>query len=120
MALLKLFAWNMYIARRNDVRLIGKINLALSVLAASLFVCNQLCDSDVLLGSRVRKSRLYGKRLKDVLVGQPVVPDRINIYRAPHSFFLLVYEADNIFWRRYPFVVVAYINEHVRVVEVRK
>ncbi len=101
------------------MRLIVKTNLILLVLAVFLFACDQLFDGYSLMGTRVREKDLKGKCLKDVLIGQPVIPDRI-IFDTMTGHFLLTYEADCVLGHRYPYVFLCCGGERVVGACVRK
>ena len=93
-------------------------NLVLLALAAILFVCDQMCDRHTLMGAHVCERDFDGRRLKDVLVGQPVIPDRIVIDLTSECL-LLTYQTDRILWHKYPCVSLLCYGERVIDAEVK-
>ena len=62
------------------MRLIWKFNLVVATVAFSLIAADFLLDRMELLGSNCSSDRIKGSRIDALFDGQPVIPDRIDVF----------------------------------------
>ena len=87
------------------MRLIWKFNLVVATVAFSLIAADFLLDRMELLGSNCSSDRIKGSRIDALFDGQPVIPDRIDVFPLDEMVNLF-YKSDGYFWHCYPTVTI--------------
>ena len=100
------------------MRPILALNGVLFVIALVLFAIDMWCDRNSLLGANVKEKTLLGRRMEELLDMQPVIPNRFIIFKDS-NLIGFIYEQEDSFWHKYPFVEVVLVNERVFCADVR-
>ena len=81
------------------------LNIVLAAVAVSLLCADLLLDRRELLGSHCSYAQIEGKRIDVLFDGQPVVPDRIDVFPL-YGVVSLLYKSYTSFFHHYPTVTI--------------
>ena len=104
------------IAERNEL-----YAMLLTVLGI-LIAVETILDRRELLGSHCSEEEIAGRNVSEILVGQPVIPDRICMLLSKElnaEEWRFEYEADYVFPHCYPYMAMLISNGRVILCEVR-
>ena len=97
-------------------------NAMLLTVLGILIAVETILDRRELLGSHCSEEEIAGRNVSEILVGQPVIPDRICMLLSKElnaEEWRFEYEADYVFPHCYPYMAMLISNGRVILCEVR-
>ena len=88
------------------MKMIWKINLALTVLAASLYVADECLERKLILGNRCSAEKMIGREERELFDNQPIIPDRVDMLPLEHIARYTYGNVKSVWRRDYPHVEV--------------